>query len=229
MRVAALVLAAGRGERLGHALPKGFVPVAGRPLLQHSLERLARAPEIDLVQPVVGAADLARYAALAASLEGLSGLAPAVAGGAERQDSMRAGLAALPADVGLVAVHDAARPAVALADVARVVAAARRDGAAILAVPARDTIKRVRGGRVVETPPRDECWAAQTPQVFRREILEEALAKATAENRLGTDDAELVEALGVAVTIVEGDPRNLKLTNPGDVAVLEQTLAEEGA
>jgi 2-C-methyl-D-erythritol 4-phosphate cytidylyltransferase len=233
MRVAALALAAGRGERLGHELPKGFVPLAGRPLLLHALEALGATPEIDLVVPVIAGADLGRLDALAEALAALPKLMPAVAGGETRQDSMRAGLRALPADVDLVAVHDVARPLVRPSAISRVIAAARADGAAILATPVRDTIKRVRGRRVVDTPPRAECWAAQTPQVFRVEILREALAKADAEGRVGTDDAEIVERLGVPVHIVEGDPDNLKLTLPEDLDLalrwLESRRREGGA
>jgi 2-C-methyl-D-erythritol 4-phosphate cytidylyltransferase len=110
--------------------------------------------------------------------------------------------------------------------VSRVVAAAQQSGAAILAVPVSDTIKRVSAGCIVETPSRAECWAAQTPQVFRREILCEALAKATAEGYRGTDDAELVERLGVAVEVVEGDLDNFKLTHPEDLVLAERTVAE---
>jgi 2-C-methyl-D-erythritol 4-phosphate cytidylyltransferase len=137
---------------------------------------------------------------------------------------VRAGLEALPDDTRLVAVHDAARALVRPDAVGRVVRAAERWGAAILAAPVRDTIKRVRDGRVVETPARAECWAAQTPQVFRVELLREALAKASAEGFLGTDDAQLVERLGVTVHVVEGDPDNLKLTHPEDLGVAESWL-----
>jgi len=224
MRVTALLLAAGRGERLGSALPKAFVPVAGRPLLAHGLEALTACESVDWVIPVVPADTLARGAALLAALDGRGKLAAAVAGGAERQDSVAAGLAALPPDTDLVAVHDAARPLVRAEDVTRVVAAARGAGAAILAVPVRDTIKRVRDACILETPPRDECWAAQTPQVFRVELLREALAKAAAEGRVGTDCAQLVEALGVPVRVVAGDPGNLKLTGPEDLAMIERVL-----
>ena len=101
----------------------------------------------------------------------------------------------------------------------------RFKGAAILAIPARDTIKRVEGDRVAATPPRSECWAAQTPQVFRAELLREALAKAEADAYLGTDDAELVERLGVAVRIVEGDSDNLKVTHAEDLVLAEHLLA----
>jgi 2-C-methyl-D-erythritol 4-phosphate cytidylyltransferase len=229
MSVAALVLAAGRGERLGGGTPKAFVPLAGRPLLWHALAGMAAAPAIERVVPVIARADLPRWERLAPDLAALSKLAAPVFGGAERQDSVREGLAALPPEIEWVAVHDAARPFVREAAVARVVEAARASGAAILAVPATDTIKRVRAGRVLETPPRAELWAAQTPQVFRTRLLREALAKATAEGRMATDDAQLVEWLGVAVMVVEGDPDNWKLTLPQDLAAAEERLRASAA
>jgi 2-C-methyl-D-erythritol 4-phosphate cytidylyltransferase len=228
MHVAALVLAAGRGERLGAGVPKALLPLAGRPLLAHAVEALAACAALDAIIPVVPAAALERCAALVRGLGADPRIREPVAGGAERQDSMRAGLAALPAGVELVAVHDAARPLVRPADVERVVAAARRSGAALLAVPVRDTLKRVGDGAVLETLARSACWAAQTPQVFRAELLREALAKAEAEGFQGTDDAQLVERLGVPVHVVEGDPRNLKITWPEDVE-LAAALLERGA
>jgi len=226
MRTVALVLAAGRGERLGHALPKGLVPLAGRPLLLYALAALEAVDEVDRLIPVVPADALDRFEQALRAARGLHKLAPAVVGGRERQDSVRAGLAALPAGVELVAVHDAARPCVRPEAVRRVIEAARATGAAILAVPVRDTIKRVVAGRVVETPPRAECWAAQTPQVFRVEILREALAKAETEGTLGTDDAQLVEALGVPVCVVPGDADNLKITSPEDLVWAESLLSK---
>jgi 2-C-methyl-D-erythritol 4-phosphate cytidylyltransferase len=224
MSVAALVLAAGRGERLGGGTPKAFVPLAGRPLLWHALAAMAAAPVIERVVPVIARADLSRWERLAPELSGLPKLAPPAFGGAERQDSVASGLAALGVSTVWVAVHDAARPFVRPEAVARVVEAARSGGAALLAVPVTDTIKRVRAGRVVETPPRPECWAAQTPQVFRVDLLREALAKARAEGRTATDDAQLVEWLGVPVAVVEGDPDNWKLTLPQDLAAAEERL-----
>jgi 2-C-methyl-D-erythritol 4-phosphate cytidylyltransferase len=225
MRTVALVLAAGRGERLGHALPKGLVPLAGRPLLLHALAALAAVDEVEGLIPVVPGDARDRFEQALAAAPGLAKLAPAVVGGRERQDSVRAGLAARPATAELVAVHDAARPCVRADAVRRVIEAARATGAAILATPARDTIKRDVAGWVVETPPRAECWAAQTPQVFRVEILREALAKAESDGRLGTDDAQLVEALGVRVCVVPGDADNLKITTPEDLAIAERVLA----
>jgi len=226
MSVVALVLAAGRGERFGGALPKAFVPLAGRPLLVHALSAMVEASAIDSAMPIVAASELARLDDLAPELASIRGLLPAVVGGAERQDSMRAGIAALPSEVKLVAVHDAARPLVDPEAVSRVVAAAERSGAAILALPVRDTIKRVREGKILETPSRSECYAAQTPQVFHVEILREALEKAVADHFLGTDDSELVERLGVSVEVVAGDPCNIKVTDPSDLLAAERFLKD---
>jgi len=131
--------------------------------------------------------------------------------------------------VELVAVHDAARCLVSPSEVSRVIEAAARSGAALLALPARDTIKRVREGRVVESPERSECWAALTPQVFRVEILREALEKARAEGFAGTDDSQLVERLGIEVEVVKGSARNLKITLPDDLAIAAAWLEEDEA
>ncbi len=228
MTVAALLLAAGRGERFGHELPKAFVSIGKKPLVLYSLETLIAVQEIDCVIPVVAESDLGRWKALAQGLGDLPKLAPAATGGAKRQDSVRAGLAALPAQPAWVLIHDAARPYVRPAAVTRVIEAARRDGAALLAAPVRDTIKRARDGRVVETPDRAECFAAQTPQVFRVELLREALARATAQGRVATDDAQLVEWLGEPVTLVPGDPDNVKLTHPDDLVAAQARAARNG-
>lgn len=226
MTTAALILAAGRGERLGGDTPKAFVLLGDRSLLERSIAVLTAVSEIDWVQPVIGEAERERYEGL--DLRGIPKLREVAIGGAERQDSVEAGLEALPADVEWVAVHDAARCLVSVDEVRRVLAGARETGAAVLATPARDTIKRVRNGIVVETPERSECWIAQTPQVLRTELLREGLAKARADRVLGTDDVQLAERLGVAVRIVEGSPRNFKITLPGDLAIAERWLAEQG-
>lgn len=230
MMTAVLVLAAGRGERLGQPIPKAFVALRGRSLLERSLATMLTVPEVDLVQPVVSASDLSRYASLAlVESEATLGLCDPVPGGVERQDSVAAGLDALPDEVDLVAVHDAARCLVTVDEVHRVLAEAEAHGAALLATPARDTIKRVRAGEVVETPTRSECWVAQTPQAFHVGLLREAIDKARADGVLGTDDAQLVERLGVPVRVVEGSPRNIKITLPDDLALAERLLMSEEA
>jgi 2-C-methyl-D-erythritol 4-phosphate cytidylyltransferase len=235
MSVAALVVGAGRGERYRASLrgapeddlPKALVPLRGKPLLVRAVEALCAVAEVERVVPVVASDVLPELDRLAPDLARLPKCAPAVAGGKERQNSVRAGLAALPPGVHLVAVHDAARPLVRPADVARVVREAERAGAAILAAPIADTVKRARDGRVVETPPRAECFAAQTPQVFRADWLREALAKAEADGFRTTDDAALVERLGVEVRIVPGPASNLKITTVADLALADALLRLE--
>jgi len=229
MSVAALVLAAGRGERLAADLPKAFVPLAGTPLLVHSILAMAQVPEVRWIVPVLAESDHGPYAALAEQLREISGLLEPVTGGLERQDSMRAGLAALPEEVKWVAVHDAARPLVLPSDVSKAIAVAQENGAALLVSPVRDTVKRVVGGKVVETPVRAELYAAQTPQVFRRDWLVEAVEKAAVENFLGTDDAQLVEKMGKDVWIVEGSPDNIKITLPEDLLFGEAILRRRAA
>jgi 2-C-methyl-D-erythritol 4-phosphate cytidylyltransferase len=219
--VAALVLAAGRGERLGHALPKAFVPLAGQTLVERSIRALAASGVFSLIQPVLASAEFNRFDALGIKAQGL---VARVAGGKERQDSMQMGLAALPGDIEFVAVHDAARCLVSAPDLRAVVAAARESGAALLGERARDTIKRVAEGRVIETPDRALLWAAQTPQVIRRDWLEAAMENALQEGRRGTDDAQLVEWLGHPVVMVEATHPNPKITRPEDLLLAEAIL-----
>lgn len=245
MSVAALVLGAGRGERfrasLGEAAcapAKVFAPLAGRTILARSIAALCAVSEIEVVQPVLPAAALKGWGALRREVEALAAdgarVAPPVAGGGRRRDSLCAGLAALPPQVSHVAVHDAARPMLRAADAARVVRAALAQGAALLAAPVADTIHQVRGARVAGTPPREECWAAQTPQVFRRDWLAEALAVAeggagAAHCAEATDEASLVARLGRPVCVVTGAPSNRKITTAADLLAAEAWLRAGGA
>lgn len=141
-----------------------------------------------------------------------------IAGGAERQDSVFNGLQALPSDCDWVFVHDGVRPFASLELLHNTWHAACQTGAAIAALPASDTVKRVCNGQVVETLPRDEIWLVQTPQVFRREILLEAYREARRQGWAGTDDAFLVERLGVPIAVVPGERSNIKVTTPEDLA-----------
>ncbi len=224
MDTVVLVLAAGRGERLGGMTPKAFVPLLGIPLLVRSIQTVLALKGVDLIQPVLAEADFALYESL--DLPHDARLAPPIPGGALRQDSVAAGLAAVPEEVKWVAVHDAARCLVTPDEIERVRVAARAHGAAILAAPARDTIKVAENGLVVKTPDRERCWAAQTPQVFKRDLLARALEQARSEGFVGTDDSQLVERLGVQVQIVESRWQNIKITVPGDLVLAEAILKE---
>lgn len=223
-RTAAILLCAGRGERLGHDVPKAMVPLAGRPLFTWALEALQLAPSVDDIV-VVGDSRTLREL-LAASGRASSKIIAWVEGGAERQHSVARGLAAVPEACDLVAVHDGARALVSVDVIERAIAAARDLGAALAAVPLADTLKRVEAGVVTATPSREGLWCAQTPQVFRRDWLAAAHATATA---VATDDAALVEAAGHPVRVSAGDTANFKITTAADLAAAEALLAARAA
>ncbi len=218
---AVIVAAAGEGRRLGSRLPKALVPLAGFPLFLHSVRTFARLPfvrEIALVLPAGWVDRVRRRHGFALARCKVTALVP---GGSRRQDSVRAGLEATRSP--LVLVHDAARPLVTAAAVREVARAAARHGAAVLASPAVDTVKIVDGrGRVVETPDRSRVWHAQTPQGFRREVLETAYRRNG--RRAATDDVQLVERMGGRAVVVPGTASNFKVTSPEDLARAEKVL-----
>lgn len=221
MRASALLVAAGKGERLGSTLPKALVHVAGRSMLDWSVDALRAAGITEIVIALPPAAALPDWFTLPAGTIG-------VPGGRERSHSVRAALAACSGDP--VLVHDAARPLLTPELVRATLAALSADpdlAAAIAAAPVTDTIKRSPDGEhVTETLPRAELWAVQTPQVFRRAWLERALH--APDDRIGaaTDDASLVEALGGRVGLVPSGPENFKVTTPHDLRVAELLLGE---
>jgi 2-C-methyl-D-erythritol 4-phosphate cytidylyltransferase len=219
MRVAAVVAAAGRGSRLGGELPKAFRLLGGAPLLVHAVAALRASRHVSQVVVAVPAA-------LLPEVDRLLGTAvTAVAGGEHRQESVGAALAALGPDIDAVLVHDAARPLVPVSVVDAVAAAVLGGAAAVIPVLAVvDTLKRVRpDGSVAATVPREDLRAVQTPQGFRREVLERAHAAADPDLP-ATDDAGLVELLGVPVTTVPGSPDALKITTPFDLLIAEAIL-----
>jgi 2-C-methyl-D-erythritol 4-phosphate cytidylyltransferase len=225
VKVAFLLLASGRGTRLGTDVPKAWVEVEGIPICVRSLARLrAAAPGAISVLAAHPDDRTTHVARLEPALRSL-GLHAIVDGGATRQESMRRALAAVPADVDLIAIHDAARPFVPADAIRDVLAAAATQGAALLAIPTPDTLKEVAPDRSVRhTIDRSVVWAAQTPQAFRRDVLERALAHAEETGFDGTDDASLCEHAGIPVVVVPGDRRNLKVTTPDDL-VLAAALA----
>jgi 2-C-methyl-D-erythritol 4-phosphate cytidylyltransferase len=219
----ALIVAAGRGERLGSGRPKALVLLSGRPMLQWSVDALR---DVDAISTIV----------VALPADALGEAPPgteAVAGGAVRSESVRNALAATDPGDGPVIVHDAARPLATTALFERALAELESSGAdaVIAAAPVTDTVKRVeRGGdgrTVAETLDRSALWAVQTPQAFRRESLQRALAGASDELLAeATDDAWLIEQAGGVVRVVDGPPENIKVTTPADLDVAELLLAE---
>jgi 2-C-methyl-D-erythritol 4-phosphate cytidylyltransferase/2-C-methyl-D-erythritol 2,4-cyclodiphosphate synthase len=227
MRVAAIVVAAGRGERLGAGVPKQLVEIGGRTILQRSVDAFVSHPRIARVV-VVLPADLVARPPLRPSPPFPAPLI--VAGGPRRQDSVANGVAALDGSDDVVVIHDAARPFVTAAVIDRTIDAAAAHGAAIAAVPARDTVKEAApDGSVARTLPRERIFLAQTPQAFRRDVLQQALALGQAGVE-ATDEAALAELAGHPVRLVEGASANLKVTTPDDLAFGRGlVMAEEAA
>ena len=226
----AILAAGGTGSRMAADQPKQLLPLVGLPILARSCRLLGDLPEVAEIVVVTPAAH--RAACEAACQDFLP--APLLAhlrfaqGGKTRQDSVRAGLRALSPDLSLVLVHDAARPLADAALLRRCLEKAAQTGAAIAAVPATDTIKEVdEQGRILASPDRSRLWQAQTPQIVRRELLEQAFALAEQEGFQTTDEASLLEHAGIPVFVAEGDPKNLKITRPSDLRIARALLENE--
>ena len=224
-RVGIIVAAAGSGSRLGHPVPKAFVPLAGAPLLAHALRGVLSTSglsEVVIVAPAAHRGEAQEVAAAVCREVGSRADVTVVVGGAERGDSVAAGLAGLSADVGIVLVHDAARCLAPTVVFERVLAALAAGAVAVVPGTAVvDTIKQVDGaGFVVGTPERSSLRAVQTPQGFRRDVL----ARAHAVSSDATDDAALVERLGERVLVVDGDARAFKVTTPDDLEAAARLL-----
>ena len=212
-RVIAIIVAAGRGKRLGSSLPKQFLKVRGRTILEMSVEAFEQNKYVDEIF-VAANAD---YCELTEKLcRGFSKLKKIVAGGAERQESVRAALDCLRGENGIVLVHDAARPFVSEAVINAVIEGTADFGAAIPTVPAKDTIRQV-DGTGSRTLQRETLACVQTPQGFRISLLKHAFEKAQAEGFLGTDDASLVERMGINISMVQGEDANRKITTREDL------------
>lgn len=217
-KVTAIIVAAGEGRRFGSAKP--FALLGGETVLDRTVKEFEAHPEVDEIILV-----LRQEAIESTAVKRAGKVAAVVGGGVRRQDSVVHGIARLncgPADI--VLVHDGVRPLVGRDVISRVIAKARECGAAIPVVPVEDTIKETAGGVVVRTLERTRLHRAQTPQGFAREVLERALQRAREDGFYGTDESALVERTGHPVAVVSGDPRNIKITSPGDLKIAEAFL-----
>lgn len=229
MTTVAVIVAAGSGRRMRAELNKVLLPLLGRPLVQHSLEAFERADKVDRVVLVARNDEIPVMKDLCRGYRKVAGL---VAGGAERQDSVRNAVEWLIAngaeDGDRVLVHDGARPLANADLINRCLEAIEQAPAAIPALPVRETVKRVMNGRIVETLERQDLVSVQTPQAFRLGALRRAHREALAAGDCGTDDASLVERLGMPVVVVQGDPRNIKVTTPEDLVIVTALLVNGG-
>jgi len=234
MKVAVILPAAGLGTRMAKSQPdavhsrKQFFLLEGSPILLHTIRKFARCAAVTEIIVALRGDDIGWFQELL-DKELLTKPVRLVVGGDSRQESVEHALAALDESVELVAVHDAVRPFVSLEQIEAVIAEAAACGAAILGVVPVDTVKRVARHRIDTTIPRERLVLAQTPQVFRLELLQKAFAQAAADSFIGTDESSLVERLeNVDVHVVLGSDRNIKITKPTDLELAKAFLAEEG-
>ena len=222
----ALIVAAGKSERFGDRLPKQFHEVAGRPLLSWTIEKFELASLIDKIAVVVAADYQLETSEKIIDPYSFGKVVKVVGGGESRRESVLIGLEALPESTKVVAIHDGVRALVAPDDIDKVVSLALAEKAAMLALPATDTLKKVKNYSIVETLDRSQIWLAQTPQAFEYELILKAHRK-FADNPKGTivtDDASLVEALGIKVKVVKPSSLNLKITTAEDMNYAETLL-----
>ncbi|HEY1638897.1 MAG TPA: 2-C-methyl-D-erythritol 4-phosphate cytidylyltransferase [Rhizomicrobium sp.] len=232
-RIAAILPASGLGTRMGAETPKQFLELDGTPIVIHSLRRMASCPLVtDMI--VATRADVLESLQATIRAENFSQTVRVVRGGDSRQESVAQALKEVPEDVEIVLVHDAVRPFVTVEQITRVIDEARKCKAAILGIPAMDTVKEVKRASLPEdvalitgTIPRERVVLAQTPQAFSAKLLREAFARAEADGVNASDEAGLVERMGRDVHVVLGSERNIKITRPADMELARFYLERE--
>lgn len=223
--IAAVIVAAGRGRRMGHTVPKQFLPLCGKPVIAHTLSRFEDASRVDGIVVVTPPGGEDETASSIVRRYGFRKIASVVPGGSSRQESVRRGLDALGEDCRVVLIHDAVRPMVDERMINQCIDAAEDVGAAAIAVRMTDTVKESdEAGMAVRTLERGRLWRVQTPQGFRLDLIREAHRRAEEDGFTATDDASLVERLGQPVKLVEGSLENIKITTPEDLLVAEAIL-----
>ena len=221
-RCGAVIVAAGTASRMG-GIDKTVVDLGGKPLIRRTVEAFQNCDAIKEIVVVTREDLLVQVMGLCRNMDKVQAV---VTGGANRQESVKAGVSALSSKVKLVAIHDGARPMITWEVIDRAVRAANSYGAAAPAIPVKDTIKEARGGVVLSTPDRSRLQAVQTPQVFDKDLLMAAMKKVEQEGAEVTDDCSAVELLGMSVKLVQGDERNLKVTTPLDLKIAKMLLEE---
>lgn len=218
MKRVAIIPAGGTGRRMGREISKQYLLLDGIPILAHTLSVFQRSPIVDEIILAVPEGDIAEVRRVFVEPYGRSRVSLVIAGGRERQDSVHNALSHVGDEHGVVIIHDGVRPFVTGDLIERAVAAAEMYGAVSTGLPIRDTVKEVDpAGWVVKTLPREGLWLTQTPQAFRREVILTAYERALADGFYGTDDASLVERMGIPVRMIQGDWENIKVTTPRDL------------
>lgn len=229
-KTVAIIPAAGAGVRMGSERPKQFLALEGKPVLQVTLEKFQGCQAIDAIIAVVPSADVDYCKREIVEKHHLGKVRKVIAGGPKRQDSVRLGIEASGGEYGLVLIHDGVRPLIPPDLIKRVVASAKKDGAVVAALPAKETVKEVdEKGLVTRTYDRQRVWLVQTPQVFRYRDILDAHRRALEQGWEGvTDDSLLMEKMGIPVKVIEGSEENIKITTPHDLELARRILQMRG-
>jgi len=229
MKASAVIVAAGKGRRFVEERKKQFLPLAGKPILAHTLDKFETSPLIRSIILVVGREDVEYSSKEIVERYHYRKVSQILPGGPQRQDSVNNGMNGLPEDVDIVVIHDGVRPFVTREMIEESIHGAIRFQAVIFAVPLKDTLKMAHpDGTVLKTLDRESIWQIQTPQTFQTKVMKEALRRAIEDRFIGTDDASLVERLGVKVHILPGSYSNIKITTPEDLLLAHLLIQERG-
>lgn len=225
MKTIALITAAGKGQRMQSAIPKQYLFLGGKPILAQTLQVFEECPAVDGIYLIAPLDQLDKVQTDIVEKYQFKKILKLVRGGKVRQLSVWNGLQAIRSECSIVIVHDGVRPLIRRQLIEQSITEAKKNGAAVVAVPAKDTVKRITKGNKVQTLPREEIWLAQTPQSFQFSLLMKAYQKAQQEDIIGTDDAFLVELLGHPITMIKGDYSNIKITTPEDLVLAESLFS----
>lgn len=225
MKVVAIIPSAGKGKRMGHAISKHYIRLEDRPILAYTLDAFDRCPDVNHVLVVVRSGEEEYCLKEVVEKYRIKKVLKVVIGGEKRQDSVYNGIKELDEDTDIVVVHDGVRPFVPPELISEAVRLAMYVDGVVAALPVKDTLKEVaEDGFIKNTPDRESLWYAQTPQAFKKRVIEEAFIRAYSDNFHGTDESSLVERIGGKVKIIEGSPENIKITTKEDLLLAEFIL-----
>jgi 2-C-methyl-D-erythritol 4-phosphate cytidylyltransferase len=224
VKAAAIIAAAGWGKRFSQCKRKQFQPLGGKPVIVHSIERFEESPSVGEIVLVVSEDSIEYCREEIVNKFRFKKITKIISGGEERQHSVKRGLSLISNETDIVIVHDGVRPFVTVDLIEEAIKAALKSGGAIVAMPAKDTVKESSEGYIQRTLPRESLWLAQTPQAFRYDILKRAYKMSEEDGFLGTDESSLVERLGIRVKLIQGPRMNVKITTEEDLLLAELAL-----
>jgi 2-C-methyl-D-erythritol 4-phosphate cytidylyltransferase len=225
LKTVAIIVAAGRGERIKTKTPKQFLNLADKPLLAHTIEKFEKSHLIDEIVVIVAKDYLGFCSKEVVDKFGFNKVKRVVSGGEERQDSVSKGLKVIDSNADIVLIHDGVRPVIKPQKINEIVKFCQKRGSVVFGLPVKETIKRVEENRVITTLDRNRIWAVQTPQVFPYKVIMDAYKKAEKDRFFGTDDSQLVERMGIEVRVIKGDEDNIKITTMEDLKIAEYLLS----